>query len=148
MIQYHVAQLNIARILYPVDDHRMHGFMSALDEINALAESSKGFIWRLIGEGNDATSLRPFPDDNVLVNMSVWESVEALHAYTYRSAHAGFLKDRTKWFEMPSEPHSVLWWIEAGLIPSVEEAKERLTHLNQYGPTPYAFTFKQRFAHE
>ena len=148
MTTYQLAQVNLGRIRYPVDDPRMHGFMSRLDEINAVAEASDGFVWRLVGEGNDATSIRPFPDDMLIINMSVWDSAETLHTYTYKSAHAALFKDRKLWFESMREAYMVMWWIPAGNTPTVVEAAERLAHLREHGATPYAFTFRDRFSAE
>lgn len=146
-MSYQLAQLNIGRIRYPVEDPRMAGFMNALDEINALAEATPGFVWRFISDNNNATSERPFEDDEMLlVNMSVWEDVESLFGYTYRSDHTPFLRERKQWFEMPKDVHVVLWWVPAGHRPTVTEAIERLQHLREHGASPYAFSFKQRFA--
>ncbi len=129
-------------MLGPIDSPIMAEFVAQLDEINALAERSPGFVWRLVGTGNDATSLRPFPDDRVIVNMSVWASADALREYVYRSDHARVFKDRRKWFEKMGEAYTVLWWVPAGHTPTVEEAKERLLHLREYSETAHAFTFK------
>jgi heme-degrading monooxygenase HmoA len=139
---FHLAQLNIGRMLGPIDSPIMAEFVAQLDEVNALAERSPGFVWRLVGAGNDATSLRPFPDDLVIVNMSVWESLDALKDYVYRSDHARVFKDRRKWFAKMAEAYMVLWWVPAGNIPTVDEAKGRLMHLREHGETPYAFTFR------
>ena len=142
--KFHLAQLNIGRMLGPIDSPVMAEFVAQLDEINALAERSPGFVWRLVGAGNDATSLRPFPDDNfMIVNMSVWASAEALRDYVYRSDHARVLRDRRKWFEKMGEAFVVLWWVPIGHTPTVEEAKERLLHLREHGETSHAFTFKK-----
>lgn len=148
MPEYHLAEINIARMLAPIDSPVMAGFVARLDEINALAESAPGFVWRLVGDGNDATSLRPFDDDMLIVNMSVWESIEALHQFTYSSTHVEVFRQRKAWFEKMTDAYMVLWWIPAGHIPTVQEAKERLVHINTHGATPYAFTFKQQFAPE
>ncbi len=148
MPEYHLAQLNIARMLAPIDSPVMAGFVARLNDINALADKTPGFVWRLIGDGNDATSLRPFDDDMMIVNMSVWESLEALHEYTYYSGHVEVFRQRTDWFEKMTDAHMVLWWIPAGHIPTVQEAKDRLLHLNAHGATPHAFTFKQSFLPE
>jgi hypothetical protein len=141
----HLAQLNIARMLAPLDSPVMADFVAQLDEINALAERSPGFVWRLVGAGNDATSLRPFPDGFIIVNLSVWESVEALKDYAYRSDHARVFKDRRKWFEKMGQAYLALWWVRVGHTPTVEEAKARLMHLREHGETPHAFTFKRIF---
>jgi hypothetical protein len=143
---YHLAQLNIGRMLASLDSPVMAEFVRALDEINALAERSPGFVWRLIGEGNDATSIRPYPDERIIVNMSVWESVETLRAYAYQSAHANFLRRRHEWFETLTLPYLALWWIPAGHTPTVWEAKDRLEHLRARGETAQAFSFKRVFA--
>lgn len=144
---HHLAQINVARLLYPIDSPELLGFTSRLDAVNALAERAPGFVWRLVGDGNDATSLRPFPDPDVIVNMSVWENVDALFDFTYRQAdHAGVMRGRRDWFARPTSAHMVLWWVPAGHRPTLEEARARLDHLDQHGPTPHAFTFKERFA--
>ena len=139
-----LAQLNIARMLAPTIDHPiMAEFVAQLDTINALAEQSDGFVWRLTGDGNDATDLRPFDDERIIVNLSVWESLEKLQAFVFNSTHTGVMKDRRKWFEKSEQMTTVLWWIPAGHEPTVDEAKERLEHLNTHGPGPTAFTFRQ-----
>ncbi len=145
---YHLAQLNIARMLAPLDTPQMADFMAGLPEINALAENTPGFVWRLMDDVGDATSIRPFDDDAIIVNMSVWESIEALYQYAYYSKHADFFRRRAEWFENRVVPMVVLWWIPAGHIPTVEEAKAKLLHLRTHGPTREAFTFKQQFPAE
>jgi hypothetical protein len=143
---HHLAQLNIGRILAPVDDPIMYGFMSKLDEINALAERSPGFVWRLKTDEGNATAIRPYEDNMLLVNMSVWESLDDLRQYVYRSNHADYLRQRKQWFEKFEGPYMVMWWIPAGHIPTVEEAKERLEHLRTHGDSAHAFTFAKPFA--
>ncbi len=142
---YHLAQVNIARMRAPLEDPLMADFVAQLDVINAIADESPGFVWRLQTEEGDATAINAFNDDRILINMSVWESVDALHAYTYRSRHAGVFRNRQNWFEPLDRPHMVLWWVPAGHIPTPQEAKIKLELLHQHGPTPDAFTFKQRF---
>jgi hypothetical protein len=145
----HLAQLNLGRMLAPLDSPLMADFVNALADINALAERSPGFVWRLVGDGgNDATSIRPYPDERIIVNMSVWETVAALKAYAYKSEHAQFLRRRHEWFEKFDGPYLVLWWIPEGHTPTVWEAKDRLDHLRAHGETPHAFTFKRIFAPE
>lgn len=139
-----LAQLNIARLEEPIEAPRFDEFRAALDRINALAEGSPGFVWRLVGDGNDATGLRPFGPE-YLVNLSVWESIDTLFDFTYKTAHTEVMANRKKWFPKMADHHMVLWWISAGQVPSVAEAGERLAHLNRHGPTPHAFTFKTRF---
>ena len=145
MPKYHIAQVNIARLLAPLDDPMIADFAARLDGINALAERSPGFVWRLQSEGGNATDLRPFDDDRILVNMSVWESIEQLKEYVYRSAHAEVLKRRREWFEKFDGAFAAMWWIEAGHTPTVEEAKERLDHLYKHGESEFAFSFKKTF---
>jgi Domain of unknown function (DUF3291) len=141
----HLASVNIGRLLEPLDAPRLAGFVAALEPINRLADASPGFIWRLQTEDGDATALRPFDDDLILVNLAVWESLEALRAYVYSSAHVQVLRQRRDWFERLAEAHLALWWIEPGHIPSVAEAVERLEQLRRDGPTPAAFTFRTPF---
>jgi hypothetical protein len=129
----------------PLHDPIMAGFVAQLAHINAVADASPGFVWRLQTEDGDATAVRAFDDERILVNMSLWESLEALHAYVYRSAHVGPLRERRQWFEPMEGPVLVLWWIEAGHVPTVLEAKQRLAVLAANGPTPEAFTFRQPF---
>jgi hypothetical protein len=142
---YHLAEINIARMLEPLDSPIMAEFTNNLDQINALAESSPGFVWRLVGEGNDATTLRPFDDDMIIVNMSVWESVETLKNFTYKSHHTDFVRWRKEWFSKMGEAYFCMWWVRAGHTPTVREAKERLEHLRTHGETATAFTFKNIF---
>lgn len=138
-----VAQINIGRILYPVDDPRMAGFMNRLDEINAIADRAPGFVWRLQTEAGNATYFRPYPeDDRILLNMSVWESIDTLRDYVYRTLHKDLIRDRHLWFEKFSGVFLALWWVPDGHTPTIEEAKERLAHLEKYGPTARAFTFQ------
>ena len=141
---YQLAQLNIATLKPPLDSPLLKDFVDNLDRINELAEGSPGFVWRLKGEGNDATSLRPL-DENVIVNMSVWKDVESLNHYVYRTAHVEILRRRREWFERGVEAHMVLWWVKAGHQPTVAEAIDRLDHLRAHGPSDHAFTFRAPF---
>ena len=140
-----LAQFNVARLRAPIDDPVMEGFRSQLERINAIADQSPGFVWRLQTDEGDATSLRAYPDPLTIVNMSVWESLEALHEYVYRSPHVGPLRDRRQWFEPASGPILVLWWVPAGHIPTLEEAMQKLNRLSVHGPSEAAFTFRQPF---
>ena len=142
---YPLAQLNVAKALAEMDDPIMHGFVSRLDEINALAERAPGFVWRLQTEEGDATSLRLFDDPLIIVNMSVWESLENLRNYTYKSLHVEVFKERRRWFEHFDKPHLVMWWVPEGHVPTVQEAQERLEHLTLHGPSPKAFNFSKPF---
>ncbi|MAU70510.1 MAG: hypothetical protein CML04_00300 [Pseudozobellia sp.] len=148
MSEYHLAQVNIARILEPLDSPVMEGFVNNLDRINGIAEASPGFVWRLKGDDNNATALRVFEDDFLIINMSVWESKEALFNFTYASQHAGVLRRKKEWFQQMVDRHMCLWYVEKGVEPSPEEAKERLKYLNEHGETPYAFSFKGKFTAE
>jgi len=148
MNTFHLAQVNIGRAKGAPEDPIMAGFMARLNEINALADASPGFVWRLQTSEGNATYLRPYEDDRILVNMSVWESIEQLKHYVYNSLHIEVLRQRQAWFEKFSSSYTTLWWIPAGHTPSVEEAKERLAHLDAHGPTQFAFTFKNSFPSE
>lgn len=145
MSRYQLAQLNIADLKAPLDSPELRDFVDNLDRINALAESSPGFVWRLTGDGNDATSLRPL-GDNVLVNMSVWRDADALRNYVYQSAHTQIMKRRREWFTRMREAHMVLWWVPAGHVPTIAEAVARLKLLREGGATADAFTFGEAFA--
>ncbi|MEU3607291.1 DUF3291 domain-containing protein [Streptomyces sp. NPDC035033] len=141
----HLAQLNVAKLLHPLDDPRIAPFVEMLDPVNAAADAAPGFVWRLVGDGaDDATALRPAGDD-VIVNLTVWESQEALRDFTYRSGHLEAMRRRREWFERHVEAHMVLWWVPAGHLPTVDEALERLADLRANGPTPRAFTFVSSF---
>jgi hypothetical protein len=146
IMKFHLAQVNIGRIKAPLDDPLMSGFVTRLDEINALAERSPGFVWRLQTSEGNATALRPYDDDRILVNMSVWETIEHLQQYVYRTAHAEFLRQRHNWFEKFVGIYAALWWVPADHLPDVDEAKKRLAHLEANGPTPFAFTFQKKFS--
>lgn len=142
MTSFHLAQLNIARMKAPLEAPEMASFVARLDEINALADAAEGFVWRFQTPEGNATYARPYDDERILVNLSVWESVEALKNYVYRTAHAELLRDRRQWFEHFDGAYVAMWWVPAGHIPSVDEAKKRLEHLQEHGPSQFAFTFK------
>ena len=146
MPEYHLAQVNIGRVRAPIEDPLMAGFVARLDEINAFAERSSGFVWRLQTSEGNATYFRPYPhDDRILINMSVWETVEALRHYVYKTAHAELLRQREAWFEKFAGIYTALWWVPVGHRPGMDEATKRLAHLETYGPTQFAFTFKHVF---
>ena len=145
MSNYQLAQLNIAALKAPLDSPELKDFVDNLDRINALAEGSPGFAWRLKGDGNDATSLRPL-GENVIVNMSVWKDVAALRDYVYRSGHVEVMRRRREWFARMTEAYMVLWWVPAGHEPTIAEAVERLTLLRTQGPSARAFTFAEAFS--
>ena len=144
MTKFQLAQLNIAKMKYPIDSPELADFVDNLDSVNALADDSPGFVWRLQTEDGDATGIDFFGDDT-LVNMSIWEDVESLHSYVYRSAHNKIMSRRKEWFHRVDEAYTVLWWIVAGTIPSMNEAKEKLELLISQGPAVQAFTFKHVF---
>jgi len=145
-IRFHLAQANIARMRAPLESEVMEGFRSELARINALADASPGFVWRLQSEAGDATAIRAFDDPLILFNMSVWASLEALHAYVYRSDHVGPLRKRRAWFEpLAGRASLVLWWVPADHVPTVPEAVERLAWLDARGPSAAAFTFREPF---
>jgi Domain of unknown function (DUF3291) len=135
----HLAQLNIGRFRYSTDDPRMADFMNNLDLVNGLAERSKGFVWRLKDESGNATNFRPFPDPNMAVNLSVWDSVETLERFVWQTVHKRFYGRRPDWFEKLDGPHFVMWWVPAGHRPTLIEAKERLEYLATHGPSDHAF---------
>lgn len=141
----HLAQINIARLVAPIDDPRIADFVAQLDEINALAEQSAGFVWRLKSEGGNATDVVYNEDPLVIVNMSVWESVEALRDYSYMSKHIDVFRRRAEWFEKAAKAHYCLWWVPVGHVPTVAEGRERLEHYQVHGATARAFWFSQRF---
>jgi hypothetical protein len=143
---FHLAQVNIGRFRAPIDSSIMEGFRTQLDPINALADASPGFVWRLQTEDGNATAIRPYENDDLMaINMSVWESLESLQHFVYKSAHVGTLRGRKQWFEPIEGPILALWWIPVGHIPTIAEARERLRHLEEHGPTPHAFTFRTPF---
>jgi Domain of unknown function (DUF3291) len=142
---FHLAQLNVARMRWGLDQEEMRGFVERLHPVNAEADAAPGFVWRLQTEEGDATAIRAFEDPLMLVNLSVWESLEALRSFVYRSGHLDPLRMRSEWFEPMDEAHVVLWWEPAGRIPTILEAKDRLARLRRLGPTPQAFTPKDSY---
>jgi hypothetical protein len=145
MSGYELAQLNIGIVKGPMDSPVMADFAANLERINALAEHSPGFVWRLQTEAGDATAIRPFEDENMLVNMSVWRDVESLNRYVYTTAHVEIMRRRREWFERMSEAFMVLWWVPKGHRPTIAEALIALELLRHKGPTPKAFTFRQAY---
>jgi predicted small integral membrane protein len=145
MAAFQLTQCNIARLRAPLDSPALAGFVAALEPINRLADGSLGFVWRLQTDEGDATSIRAFDDDMLLVNMSVWESVAAFADFTYGREHRDVMRGRRQWFERLGEAYLVLWWVPAGTVPTVADAKERLEILRRRGPSPDAFTFRSPF---
>jgi hypothetical protein len=145
MSDHHLAQFNVSRLLAPLDSPQLADFMAALEPLNQLADQAPGFVWRFqTGEG-DATSVRPFDDDQVIVNLSVWESIEHLAEFAYGGEHLDIMRRRRKWFEKMAEAYLVLWWVPAGEVPTVADSVARLQTLRQRGPSPEAFTFRRPF---
>ena len=136
---HQLAQLNIGRIRYEIDDPRMADFTNNLALVNGLAERTPGFVWRFIDDSGNSTSTRPYADPRIAINMSVWESVEALERFVYQTIHKRFYGRRAEWFEHFEEQYFVMWWVPAGHRPSVEEAVARLDHLKLHGPNDHAF---------
>ena len=145
MNEFHLAQLNIAQMLAPIDDPIMQDFVDNLEKINSIAETSPGYIWRLQTEEGDATAIRVLDNDMLLVNMSVWKCVEDLKSFVYESFHVEILKRKKEWFSRFDKAYQVMWWIRAGTQPTVEEAERRLLYLQQNSETPYAFSFRRTF---
>ena len=144
---FHLAQINIGRFAASLDSPQLKDFVDNLDRINALAEAAPGFVWRLKGEGNNATDIRPFDDDAMMaINMSVWTDLASLGAYVYRSDHIAIMRRRREFFEVPAEPFMALWWVPAGALPTLTEGIERLQHLRRHGPSAVAFSFREPFA--
>ena len=144
-MSFHIAEVNIARMKGRLEDPVMAGFVARLDEINALADRSPGFVWRLQTPEGNATYLRPFDDELLIINLSVWETIETLKAYVYRSPHQELLRGRDEWFERFQGVQLAMWWVPAGHRPGVDEAKKRLAHLEAHGPSQMAFTFRSIF---
>ncbi len=144
MKQYHIAQLNTSHMREPLDRPVMAGFAQQLDAINAVADAHPGFIWRLTGEDPNDPAILSL-GENRLINISVWRDIASLSDYAYRSEHAVALRRRTDWFFPQTRASLVLWWVEAGTLPTIEQAVERLAQLREQGPSPRAFSFREQF---
>ena len=145
MAEWQLAQINIGRVAAPLDDPSMAEFMAALAPVNAVADASPGFVWRLKDDSGNSTYIRAFDDPQMIVNLSVWETVEALRAFTYRGHHTAVLTRRRDWFDKLDRSHLALWWTRAGSKPTAAEGLARLDHLDRHGPTEHAFTFAKLF---
>lgn len=145
-MKWQLAQLNIARRRYVLDGSEMRDFVEGLDPVNALAEQSEGFIWRLQTESGNATDVSIYNDPSFIVNMSVWASLESLLDFVRSDGHMAIVKRRREWFERPDKPYQVLWWVTAGHQPGIEEAEERLDHLREHGSTQHAFSPRDALA--
>ncbi len=150
-MDYVIAQVNVGRLVAPLDSPQLADFTANLDPVNAVADAAPGFVWRLQTEDGNSTALRAFEDDaegadgGILINMSVWETVEALAAFVYGGAHLAVLRRRREWFERLTDIYAAAWWVPRGHIPTIREAEDRVKHLRAHGPTPYAFTLKVHF---
>jgi hypothetical protein len=142
---FQLAQVNIGRARGAMDQEVMAGFVAQLVAINGLADGSPGFVWRLQTEDGDATALRPYDDDRVMINLSVWEDLAVLQAFVFQSAHTDVMRHRREWFERFRQVYAALWWVPAGHRPPVAEAVDRLAHLQSNGPSGYAFTFREAY---
>ncbi|MEU5693544.1 DUF3291 domain-containing protein [Actinosynnema sp. NPDC020468] len=142
---YQLAQVNIARLLAPLDSPQLAGFVAALDPVNAVADRAAGFVWRLQTAEGDATAVRIFDDEWLLVNMSTWRTHRELVDYVYGPEHAAVLRERRQYFARAAEAMTALWWVPAGHLPTVTEAQQRLVHLRENGPTAYSFSLRVTF---
>jgi len=147
-MNFHLAQINIAKAKAPIDSPLMAEFVENLDAINSIAEKSNGFVWRLKDESDNASSIKIYDDDFLIVNMSVWENAESLFQFVYHSNHVKIFKKRKDWFEQMKEMHMALWYTSADSAPTVTEAIKRLDFLRLNGETPFSFTFKSKFTME
>lgn len=147
MSQFYLAQVNIAKMLAPMDDPIMQDFVNNLDKINGIADQSEGFIWRLKDEDKDLAK-QVFQDDTLIINMSVWKNLELLFNYTYNSGHVEVFKRKKEWFNKIKMMHMAFWYVSTGYEPTFQDAKNRLDYLNKHAATPYAFTFKNNFTIE
>ena len=143
--EWQLAQVNIALPVEPLTSARLAGFVDLLEPVNALADAAPGFVWRLQTEDGDATAVRGFGDDRLIVNMTVWESLEALADFVFGGFHAEVMRRRREWFARMRDPYTVLWWVPAGVRPTVADAEERLASLHGHGPTAFAFTVRRPF---
>ncbi|MFI1744099.1 DUF3291 domain-containing protein [Thalassobellus sediminis] len=145
MSKFHLAQVNIAKMLAPMDDPIMQDFVNNVDKMNAIADDADGFVWRLKDEDKEE-AIRVFQDDSIIINMSVWENLESLFNYTYNSGHIEVFKRKKEWFSKMKMMHMAFWYIPEGYEPTFEDAKTRLDYINTHGDTPFAFSFKSKFS--
>lgn len=149
-VTWHLAQVNIARLIEPMDSQLLADFVAALDPVNAEADCAPGFIWRLQTDEGNATSLQAFEWDTngsagVITNMSVWESPEALKEFVYSPRHLEVMRQRRRWFHRVSEATTALWWVSPGTVPTLDEAEAKVRTLRELGPTPESFTLNKIF---
>jgi hypothetical protein len=142
---WHLAQLNVGQLRAPIEHPDSAGFADNLDPVNAQAEAASGFVWRLQDDSGNATGFKRDGDQLRILNLSVWDSIESLKAFTYKGDHVEFMRKRLEWFEPRGQPHLVLWWVPAGHEPTIDEAEDRLAALQASGPSREAFTFMMTF---
>ncbi|MCY0927553.1 DUF3291 domain-containing protein [Streptomyces sp. H27-H1] len=142
---HELAQVNISRLKYPLDSPELKDFVDGLDHVNAVADAAEGFVWRLEGEGGDATGVRVFDDEWIIINMSVWRDADSLNSFMYAGRHRELMARRREWFEHVKEAMTALWWVPSGKRPTVADAEERLVHLREHGPSPHVFTLREQF---
>jgi hypothetical protein len=150
-VRFELAQVNIGRLVEPLDHAQLADFVALLEPVNAAADGAPGFVWRLQTDDGDATSIRAFEWDaggsaGVIVNMSVWSGVDELAAFVFGAMHREVLRRRREWFHRMSEAYTVCWWVPAGHRPTTEEAEDRIRNLRTNGPNPQAFTLRERYA--
>jgi hypothetical protein len=143
-VAFHFAELNIARLLHPLDAAQNEEFVAVLDAVNAIAEVSPGFVWRLkADDGRSASYVEVFDDPQVIVNLTLWTDPESLRHFTYRSGHGAYFRRRQEWFEPSQQPDMVCWWIAPGELPDVRDAVDRLERLRRDGPSDDGFPFTE-----
>ncbi len=147
MIRYHLAQINIAQAKDSMESPVMAGFVERLDQINQLAEQSKGFVWRLKTEQGDATGIKAFEDERLIINLSLWQNLDSLKYYVYQSMHIELIQHRKNWFNKMNSKQLALWWIPEGSIPTIDEGKRKLQYLQNHGPSASVFTFAKPYPH-
>jgi hypothetical protein len=146
MAEYQLAEINIARMKgVAISDPIMKEFVDNLGKVNEIAEQSEGFVWRLKDEDNNATNLNPYNDEQVIVNVSVWDSIESLEHYMYKTFHSEFLKRRKEWFQSFGQVSTAMWWIKKGEIPDINQATEKLDYLQKNGASEIVFNFRQKY---
>ncbi|NGN66329.1 DUF3291 domain-containing protein [Streptomyces sp. A7024] len=143
-----LAQVNISRLRFPLDSPELADFVAGLEPVNATADAADGFVWRLQGDGDDATDVRVFDDEWIIINLTVWRDVDALKAFMYAGQHRELMRRRREWFERVTEPMTALWWVQAGHRPTPADAEKRLVRLREDGPTAYAFTLRDTYPPE
>ena len=147
MADYQLAEINIARIKgVTINDPIMKEFVDNLDNVNEIAEKSEGFVWRLKEEDNNATNLNPYNDEQIIVNYSIWDNIETLEHYMYKTFHSEFLKRRKEWFQAFGQVSTAMWWVKKGEIPDLTEAIEKLDYLQKNGPSEIVFNFRKKYS--